>query len=281
MSVARSGSGGDKFTAKLAWVTPALCGQLGGFLGAVAVILYLQTPQLATIKQQGKNLSKAVLQQEEAKAQAQLSISKQLPTFGFNNLVADWHFINFMQYFGDNEVRQKAGYASAMEYFDAILNRDPRFLEAYYYLSNAGSIYAGQPERSVALMNRSLKSLSPKVPDRGYFIWRLKAVDELLFLGRVPDARNSMQNAANWAKQYDTEEGQNVARLSQNTANYLSRNPNSKKAQFDAWNMVLKAAIDDFVIKRAIVGIQSTGGKVTIITTGEFKEFKVEAPAKD
>ncbi len=278
MSVSISSSGWDKFKTKLAWASPALCGQLGGFLGAVVVIIYLQTPQLAAIKQQGKNLSKAALQQEEAKAQAQLSISKQLPTFGFRNLVANWHFINFMQYFGDNEVRQKAGYASAMEYFDAILDRDPRFLEAYYYLSNAGSIYAGQPERSVNLMNRGLKSLSPKVPDRGYFIWRLKAVDELLFLGRVPEARNSMQNAANWAKQYNTEEGQNVARLSQNTANYLARNPNSKKAQFDAWNMVLNAAIDDFVIKRAIVGIQATGGKVTISPTGEFK---VEAPAKD
>ncbi|WP_310485002.1 hypothetical protein [Chamaesiphon sp. VAR_48_metabat_403] len=277
MSVSIPGSGWDKFRAKLAGVSPALCGQLGGILGAFSVIIYLQTPQLAAIKQQGNNLSKAALQQEEAKAQSQLSISKQLPTFGFRNLVANWHFINFMQYFGD-EVRQKAGYASAMEYFDAILDRDPRFLEAYYYLSNAGSIYAGQPERSVALMSRSLKSLSPKVPDRGYFIWRLKAVDELLFLGRVPDARNSMQNAANWASQYDTEEGQNVARLSQNTANYLARNPNSKQAQFDAWNMVLNAAIDDFVIKRAIAGIQATGGKVTISPTGEFK---VEAPAKD
>jgi tetratricopeptide (TPR) repeat protein len=278
MSVSMPSSGWDKFRAKLAWVSPALCGQLAGIFGAFATIVYLQTPQLTALKQQGKNLSKAALQQEEAKAKAQLSISKQLPTFGFKNLVADWHFINFMQYFGDNEVRQKAGYASAMEYFDAILDRDPRFFDAYFYLSNTGSIYAGQPERSVALMNRGLKSLSPKVPDRSYFIWRLKAVDELLFLGNAPEARNSMQNAANWAKQYDTEEGQNVARLSQNTANYLARNPNSKQAQFDAWNMVLKAAVDDFAIKRAIVGIQGTGGKVTMSSTGEFK---VEAPAKD
>jgi tetratricopeptide (TPR) repeat protein len=278
MSVSVPSSGWNKFKAKLAEVSPTLCVQLGGILGAVVTIIYLQTPQLAAIKQQGKNLSKAALQQEEAKAKAQLSISSKLPTFGFKNLVADWNFINFIQYFGDNEVRQKAGYGSAMEYFDAILDRDPRFFYAYFYLSNTGSIYAGQPERSVSLMNRGLKSLSPKVPDRSYYIWRLKAVDELLFLGNVPEARNSMQNASNWAKQYDTPEGQNVARLSQNTANFLARNPNSKQAQFDAWNMVLKAAIDDFAIKRAIVGIRGTGGKVTMSPTGEFK---VEAPVKD
>lgn len=209
---------------------------------------------------------------------AQLAIVKTLPTFGFDNLVADWHFIDFIQYFGDTEVRAKAGYGASMAYFEAMLDRDPRFLYAYFYLSSTGSLYAGQPEKSVSLMNGGLKSLSPKVPDRGYYIWRLKAVDELLFLGKIPEARNSMLTAANWARQSPTTEGQNVARLSQNTAAYLARNPNSKQAQFDAWNMVLGAAVDDFVIQRAIVGIRSTGGKVTISPSGEFK---VQAPAKD
>ncbi len=277
MSVSIPISVWEKFRTKLAQVSPTLFVQVGCILGAFTVVVYLQTPQLASLKQR-KSLDKAVLRQQEAQAKAQLSIAKTLPTFGFDNMVANWHFIDFIQYFGDTEVRAKAGYGSSMEYFEAILDRDPRFLYGYFYLSSTGSLYAGQPERSVAMMNRGLKSLSPKVPDRGYYIWRLKAVDELLFLGKVPDARNSMLTAANWARQSSTTEGQNVARLSQNTAAYLARNPNSKQAQFDAWNMVLGAAVDDFVIKRAIVGIRSTGGKVTISPSGEFK---VEAPAKD
>ena len=277
MSVSIPISVWEKFRTKLAQVSPTLFVQVGCILGAFTVVVYLQTPQLASLKQR-KSLTKAVLRQQEAQLKAQLSIAKTLPTFGFDNLVADWHFIDFIQYFGDTEVRAKAGYGASMEYFEAMLDRDPRFLYAYFYLSSTGSLYAGQPEKSVSLMNSGLKSLSPKVPDRGYYIWRLKAVDELLFLGKVPDARNSMLTAANWARQSPTTEGQNVARLSQNTAAYLARNPNSKQAQFDAWNMVLGAAVDDFVIKRAIVGIRSTGGKVTISPSGEFK---VEAPAKD
>jgi tetratricopeptide (TPR) repeat protein len=276
MSVSIQISVWDKFRTKLSQVSPSILGQFGCILGSFTVIVYLQTPQLAALKQ-NRNLSKIDLQQVEAKAKVQLSISKKLPTFGFDNLVADWHFIDFVQYFGDTEVRQKAGYGAAMEYFDAILDRDPRFLYAYFYLSSTG-LYAGQPEKSVSLMERGLKSLSPTVPDRGYYIWRLKAVDELLFLGKVADARNSMLTAANWASQYSTPEGKNVAKLSQNTAAYLARNPNSKQAQFDAWNMVLSAAVDDVVIKRAIAGIRSTGGKVTISSTGELK---VEAPVKD
>ena len=278
MSVSIPTSAWDKFRANLSQLSPALIGQVASIGAAFAIIIYLQTHQLAALKYQRKVLTKPALQQEEAKLKAQLTIAKTLPTFGFDNLVANWHFLDFVQYFGDTEVREKAGYGAAMEYFDAILDRDPRFLYGYFYLSSTGSLYAGQPERSVAIMNRGLKFLSPKVPNRGYYIWRLKAVDELLFLGKVPEARQSMLTAADWARQNPDREGQNVAQLSQKTANYLARNPNSKQAQFDAWSSVLSTAVDDFVVQRAIAGIRSTGGKVTISPTGEFK---VVAPVKD
>jgi tetratricopeptide (TPR) repeat protein len=264
--------------AKLASIDLSLIASIGSIMGIFAVISYLQAPQLAKVKQPIQHLTKADLQAQEAKAKAQLLLMKNLPTFGFDNLFADWHFMGYLQYFGETDVRQQAGYGAAMDYFDNILDRDPRFFFAYYYLSNTGSLYAGQPERSVALMNKGLKSLSPQVPDRSYYIWRLKAVDELLFLGKAGEARNSMQMASNWARQYPNEEGQRVAKLSQDTANYLARNPNSKKAQFDAWNMVMSSAIDDVVIKRAIAEIIALGGKVTVSPTGGFK---VEPPAKD
>jgi hypothetical protein len=264
--------------AKLASIDLPLIVSMGSILGTFALISYLQSPQLARLKQPTQHLTKVDLQGQEAKAKDQLLLMKNLPTFGFDNLVADWYFMGYLQYFGESDVRQQAGYGAAMDYFDIILDRDPRFFYAYYYLSNTGTLYAGQPERSVALMNKGLKSLSPRVPDRSYYIWRLKAVDELLFLGKADEARNSMQMASNWARQYPNEEGQRVAKLSQSTANYLTRNPNSKQAQFDAWNMVINSAIDDAVIKRAIAEIVALGGKVTVSPTGAFK---VEPPAKD
>ena len=87
-----------------------------------------------------------------------------------------------------------------------------------------------------------------------------------------------MLTAADWARQQLDREGQNVAQVSLNTAKYLARNPNSKQAQFDAWNMVLNAAVDESVVKRAISEIRATGGKVTASPTGEIK---VEAPVND
>jgi hypothetical protein len=278
MSVSIPNSPWAGLKAKLLSIDLQLLAAIGSICGVFVVISYLQMPKLAQLKQPSQVLTKADLQREEAKTKVQLSLVQKLPSFGFSNLVADWHFMSYLQYFGDVGVREQAGYGAAMSYLELILDRDPRFFNAYFYLSNTGTLYAGVPERSVALMDRGLKLLSPRVPNRSYYIWRLKAVDELLFLGRTLDARNSMQMAANWARQYPTEESLTVAQVSQNTVNYLARNPNSKKAQFDAWSMVLNSAVDEAVSKRAIVEIGALGGKVTITPTGAFE---VEAPAKD
>ena len=253
-------------------------GSIALIVGAFAALISLQMPQLAKLKHQNKNLSKAAMQQEEAKTKVQLSLMQSLPSFGFSNLIADWHFLGFLQYFGDSQVRRQVGYGVAIDYFDTIIDRDPRFLYAYYYLSNTASIYAGEPDRSVSLMAKGLKSFSPTAPDRGYYVWRLKAVDELLFLGKVPDAQKSMLTAAQWAKQYPDIESQNAAKISLTTAAYLARNPNSKQAQFDAWNMVLTAAVDETVMKRATSEIIALGGKVTRDTDGVFQ---VVAPTTD
>jgi hypothetical protein len=42
--------------------------------------------------------------------------------------------------------------------------------------------------------------------------------------------------------------------------------------------MVLNAAVDDFVARRAILGIRSIGGKVKINSSGEFE---TEPPVQD
>ena len=277
MSVFIPSSSDHKFSTRVSQLFPQLL-PVAFILLSFAAIVTIQVPQLARLKNQSKTLNKPELQRIEAKTKLQLSLVKALPTFGFKNLVADWYFLEFLQYSGDDDVRRIAGYAAAIDYFDVILDRDPRFFHAYYYLSNAGTLYAAQPERSVAMMDRGLKSLTPQIPDRSYYIWRIKAVDELLFLGKAADARKSMLMAANWARQVGDEEGIGVAKISEKTADYLARNPKSKQAQFDAWNMVLGSAVDEPVIRRAIFEIKALGGNVTIGADGKVK---VDPPHRD
>lgn len=134
------------------------------------------------------------------------------------------------------------------------------------------------PERAIALSEKGLKSLSPSVPDKSYYVWRYKGVDELLFLGDAKAAQKSFATAANWASKFSDAESQMIANTSQRTAEFLSQNPNSKYAQIATWAIVLNNQIDERTRKRAIREIEALGGKV--ITTPEGIN-KIIFPPKD
>jgi len=218
-----------------------------------------------------KTASLETLEKEINSEKLHLNLLKKLPSFGYDNLMADWVYLNFVQYFGDDEVRDKTGYSLSPEYFEVILEHDPRFMAAYLSLSTSTSIYAAMPERSIKLMEKGLKSLSPFVPQKSYYIWRYKGIDELLFLGDSNAAKQSFATAANWASKYSDPESQQVAFFSQKTADFLSHNPHSKIAQISAWTMVLNNRVDDKTRKRAISAIEALGGKVITNPDGTSK----------
>ena len=244
---------------------------IGAYLVAFLCLLgvsFLQVPQLNELNSSKKTASLETLKQEIHSEKLRLNILQQLPTFGFDNLMADWIYINFLQYFGDDEVRQKTGYSLSPEYFEVILARDPRFLNAYLSLSTSTSLYAAMPERSVALMELGLKSLSPKVPLKSYYVWRYKGIDELLFLGNSSKAKQSFETAAQWASTYSDEESKQVAAISRQTTEFLAHNPQSKSAQIAAWIMVVSNPVDEQTRKLAIQRIKALGAKVHITPQG-------------
>jgi len=214
---------------------------------------------------------------ETALEQTRLSLLKQLSAFGFDNLVADWAFLSFLQYFGDGLARQQTDYSLVPDYFEVIIKHDPRFVDAYLYLSPASSIYAGRPDKTVTLMNQGLKSLSPSIPS-SYNVWLYKGTDELLFLGNNKAAKHSHEMAAKWASQSETPDSKRIARIAGNTAQFLAKNPDSKQAQFNSWMMVLNAQVDRRARHLAIRHIEALGGKVSVTPQGELK---VQPPADD
>jgi hypothetical protein len=254
---------------------------LGASLVALLCIFavgMLQVPQLAQLRNRAQNASREALQQEVESEKLRLNLLEKTPAFGFDNLMADWVFLNFLQYFGDDDVRLQTGYALSPEYFKIIVDRDPHFLGAYIGLSTSISMYAAMPEKSVALMEKGLKSMSPHTPPKSYYVWRYKGIDELLFLGDAQAARQSFEKAAEWASVYSDEESKNVAAFSRKTAEFLSRNPNSKRAQVNAWVMVLSNTTDKQAQKLAISRIEALGGKVVITPEGMLR---VQPPPKD
>jgi hypothetical protein len=255
------------------WVAPTLVALL-----CILTVGALQVPQLNYLNHRGKTAAPDVLRQAVTSEKLRLNLLKNTPALGFDNLLASWVFLNFLQYFGDDEVRDVTGYSLSPEFFEIIVDHDPRFLGAYIGLSTSISMYAAKPEKSVALMEKGLKSMSPQTPPKSYYVWRLKGIDELLFLGNAEAARQSFAQAAQWASTYADPESKNVATISQRTADFLSRNPKSKFAQVAAWSMVLNNVTDDRTRKIAISHIEALGGQVIITPQ---KEVRIRLPPTD
>jgi hypothetical protein len=244
----------------------------------VVAAMGMQSSKLTSLRAVDKSLDPAVLKRESQLRANRLELMKTVPKFGFNNVVSNTTFIDFLSYFGNQNARNVDGYALGFDYFDVILKQDPRFFLAYYFLSGTGSNYMGDPARSVNIMNEGFKSIGPRSPEYSYYLWRLKATDELLFIGDSEAARTSMQTAANWAKQIGDEEGQRVANISQKSADYLAKNPTSKQARFAAWAGILDTAIDNNARRLAVAKIRELGGKVEQDAAGQIK---LTPPAKD
>ncbi|MGK7889407.1 MAG: hypothetical protein AB4042_08735 [Leptolyngbyaceae cyanobacterium] len=242
--------------------------------GCGGAIALLQQPRLQELTDTTAASSQADLEQQIAQENLRLDLWKRLPTLGFQNLMADWSFLAFLQYFGDSEVRNRTNYNLSPKYFEVILKNDPYFWDAYLFLSGSTTLYAGQPERTVEIMEQHLPHLLPQVPDRAYFIWRWKATDELLFLADPAAAADSYQMAGEWAAVYDTEEGRLVAEVSTGTAMFLRANPTSRAVQVNAWMTIYSNAFDDATRQRAIDNIRELGGDVIFDENGAVVEVR-------
>jgi len=215
---------------------------------------------------------------KERALKATTNLQKNLPSFGYENLVADWNFLKYVQYFGDTEARDKVGYSVVGDYFETIVAKDPKFIKANLSLSAGNSIFAGEPKKTIALLEKSAKSLTPKMKDYTFMIFSYKAVDEILFLGDLKAAIQSYSTAAEWAEQRNDKIGDHVANLYRNTIKFLATNPDSSSTQVSGWYMILQRNNDPRIQKYAIQKIEDLGGEVIMDSDGQIT---VKPPKKD
>lgn len=208
---------------------------------------------------------------EEKSLETTLNIQKNIPYFGFNNLVADWHFLQYIQYFGDEKARDKTGYPLIPEYFERVVDANPRFIKAFLSLSTANSVFAGRPDRTVALMERVLQSISPQNFPFAYLIWTYKGTDQILFLGDIKAARYSYEMGAQWAEARGDDFGRQAAIRPRETAQFLATNPDPTKARIFAWMEVFSNAKDQKTRMHALGQVNSLGAKILVNQKGEMK----------
>jgi len=196
--------------------------------------------------------------------QANLNILAAMPSFGFENLIADWTVLRFLQYFGHKEARQATDYSLSTDFFKTVVKHDPNFTSAYFRLAPAVTLKAARPEETVSIIEEGLSQISPE-RYRANYLWVYKAIDELLFLGDTQAAIKSFQTAAEWSSIInDTPREQSAKR----TAQFLANDPKSKTVQVAAWFSVWTGAPDIETRNLAQQNIERLGGRLEITEDG-------------
>jgi len=214
--------------------------------------------------------------QEEQALKATIAIQKKLPTFGLNNLIADWNYLQFIQYFGDGSAREVTGYSLVTDYFEVAVNKDPLFTQSFLSFSAANSLFAGQPQKTVELINQVLESASPDLPGYPFLLWTYKATDEILFLGDLKAAQNSYEKAAEWVSLRNDDLGKKMSSRYLDTAKFLASNPDSTDAQIGAWANILSQAQDLKTQQYAIQQLKELGADVSVTEKGEIQIMRPE-----
>ena len=255
--------------------------QLGKMIGTIAIIALSLTGviwlQKSLIAPEKKALTPEEYEKQQQLEQIQLNVYKSLPSLGYGNLLADWFYLKFVQYFGDGEARQYTGYPLSPDYFQLVVDNDPRFVDANLRIAVSTSLFAGLPHKSVEFLEESLKHTPPKVTSPvypPYYLWIYKGVDELLFLGDVEAAKNSNTMAANWADTYPENDRFNskaVAQRRRQTVKFLEENPDSRAAQIGAWSQILSNANSQEMIEQVLAQIQALGGEVYFDSDGNLR----------
>ncbi|MEG4112255.1 MULTISPECIES: hypothetical protein [unclassified Microcoleus] len=276
----------EQFSRK--WLSLLVNGAIG--LAALAGVVAMQSSGelggMSPVRVQGQKPLSAVsaasfkqaAQQEAQQEALRLKMVKTIPSFGFDNLIADWTFLKFLQYFGDDEARDVTGYNLSQDYFDIVTQRDPRWADIYLFLSTAISFYQGKPETAVNFIERGTRALavSPQLHSQSWIVWRTKGLDELLLLGDIPESINSHEMAADWVEK--TPEGKKLAQMFRATAEYLRRDPDSVPVRFTAWSTVYAQTTDKVVRQRAKQALVKLGAQVQKDKDG--KESFVLPPRK-
>ncbi len=216
-------------SAKQAW--HEVVGLVGHIAIAAVAIVGVIAIQSDRLKQ--PSITLLTPQQAEQQERLRLDLLSKLPSFGFDNLVADWTFLNFIQYYGDTPARDVTGFPLGVPYFEIITRRDPRFVDSYLFLSGTVSHQLGKPEVALKLMQRGTDALSPQMHPKAFAVWRWMAVDQILLLGDLPSAARSFDMTAKWAAQ--SEEYQQFAPNFQHSAAFLRTNPDIRFVRFQTW----------------------------------------------
>ncbi|MGK7908348.1 MAG: hypothetical protein AB4040_14155 [Synechococcus sp.] len=215
--------------------SPISAGFLSGLTAISLQWFALQSPQAS---------DNHIAEQEDPHLTARVGSS-----LGYRGLTASNLWLSFIQYYG-HEARQEVGYAYVSDFFESIVESEPRFVDAYFLASSAVAIRSGEPDNAVNILEKGLATVTPDWYGDAYRIPHQLASLNFLYLGDVQKSREYYYQAADWYEATYADSRQGWRALGNNIAN----NPRSKLAQFNAWMQSFQVnpdpEIQDYILEK-------------------------------
>jgi tetratricopeptide (TPR) repeat protein len=120
-----------------------------GCLPLVAVVAYSHEKIASLLQKETVEAPQTTLPPPEA---------VKLCAMGYDQLVADWYWLSFVQYIGDSEGRSRDKYAQADKYLDLIVGLDPKFVKAYWFAAFVVGGDQKQPELAAKFIDRGIEA---------------------------------------------------------------------------------------------------------------------------
>lgn len=99
-----------------------------------------------------------------------------LVSMGFDQVLADYYWLQFVGYVGDTKMRKLDKYSKADRYIDLITGLDPQFVQAYWFATFTVGGDQKQPKRAAELIDRGIKAN----PDNWYLPF-IAGVNQILY----------------------------------------------------------------------------------------------------
>ncbi|MBX9696389.1 MAG: hypothetical protein K2Z81_28635 [Cyanobacteria bacterium] len=187
--------------------------------------------------------------------------SVRLVSLGFEQVIADYYWLQFIYYVGDSKARDLDHYEHADRYLDLITGLDPRIIQAYWFAAFTVGGDQKNPERAAELIERGLQANQDN-----WYLPYIAAVNQFLFARNTSEAARYYRMAAKYKGAPDWLERQ---------ATILDSNIPVLAKSANIWLNVFNSAEDDTIRERARI----TASKLwsVIYNTAPTDKIRIQA----
>jgi tetratricopeptide (TPR) repeat protein len=114
--------------------------------------------------------------------------------FGMDNLIADWYWLQYVQYFGDSAAREKTNFDYCDDYLELITALDPKFVKAYAAASYAVAGMQENPDKALKILAKGIQ-INPAA-EGSWELYRNYAGVAFLYKKDLPTAAKYFTKAA-------------------------------------------------------------------------------------